>query len=328
MKTGRIRFAMIQFALVTGAAIVADVTVGKMGIDTEVMNKALYYQTVEIEVHTPVEDPVLLYSLQPGSRLGGEGPWGLRTVSVNRFGARSPSYTEAKPPGTRRTLVFGGSTLYGAGVSNHQTTPGVMDALLGERHEVWNFGVCAYNTAQSARLANRMLRSLNPELVVIMITNTGRRAFMGGPEHENDDKSKYFDENPALYLENFPPTILSEPIHLFFIRHSALYRTWSGTERLKTDPDTTYADKADKTQVALLEEAASELGVDVLYVLSPSRGSEIGPQHMGVPSNRWIDLNQRGREAEFSQAHPSPTVLAEYGRTIVSEMKVRGYTDG
>jgi hypothetical protein len=44
-----------------------------MDIDTEVMNKALYYQTVEIEVHTPVDDPVLLYALQPGSRLGGKG---------------------------------------------------------------------------------------------------------------------------------------------------------------------------------------------------------------------------------------------------------------
>jgi hypothetical protein len=326
MSTRRLRFFLIQFVLVIGAACVADITVGHMDIDTEVMNKALYYQTVEIEVHTPVDDPVLLYALQPGSRLGGEGPWGLRTVSVNRFGARSPSYTEAKTPGTRRTLVFGGSTLYGAGVSNHQTTPGVMDALLGDRHEVWNFGVCAYNTAQSARLANRMLRSLKPELIVIMITNTGRRAFMGGPEHENDDKTKYFNNNPALYLENFPPTSVSEPLHFFLIQHSALYRTWAGTERLKTNPDTTYADKADRTQVALLEEAAAELGVDVLYVLSPSRGSEIGAGNMGVPSNRWIDLNQRGREADYSQAHPSPAVLAEYAQAIVNEMKERGFT--
>ena len=37
-----------------------------------------------------------------------------------------------------------------------------------------------------------------------------RPAFMGGPEHMGADKSAYFDANPSLYLENFPP-MLGQP---------------------------------------------------------------------------------------------------------------------
>ena len=48
------------------------------------------------------------------------------------------------------------------------------------------------------------MTTLDPDRIIIMITNTGRRAFMGGPEHMGADKSAYFDANPSLYLENFP----------------------------------------------------------------------------------------------------------------------------
>ena len=141
------RFWIAQMVLVVIAIVGADFATGTMGIDVGTMNRVLYYQTVEIEVHQPVSDAELLYGLKPGAQLGGEGPWGLRTVTVNQWGARSPEYSKEKPVDKERTLVFGGSTLYGAGVSNHHTTPGMMDQMLGPTHEVWNFGVCAYNTA-------------------------------------------------------------------------------------------------------------------------------------------------------------------------------------
>jgi len=308
----------LQALLLLGSTVVADLAVGMLGIDMAVMNRVLYYQTVEIEVHQPVANAELLYGLKPGARLGGEGPWGLRTVTVNQFGARSPEYAQERPTGTTRTLVFGGSTLYGAGVGNGYTTPGMMDTLLGPHHEVWNFGVCAYNTTQSAHLATTLLDPLTPDRVIIMITNTGRRAFMGGPSHQDADKSTYFDANPYLYLENFPPVGVSENTHQQALRRSALYRTYAGWQRASTDPDTTYSDRADRTAVATLEEAAKQRGIEVLYVLSPSRGSEIGPQDMGVPQARWLDLHIPGRSGDYQEAHPSPAILTEYAARIVS----------
>ncbi len=329
LRPGRIRDLGIQLGLVVVAAAIADALVGSLGIDQAVMNKVLYYQTVEIEVHTPVEDPELLYALQPGASLGGEGPWGLRMVRVNTHGARSPGYTTAKPQGRQRTLVFGGSTLYGAGVSNGDTTPGAMDRMLGPNHEVWNFGVCAYNTTQSARLAERMLATLDPDRIIIMITNTGRRAFMGGPEHMGSDKSRYFDENPDLYLENFPP-MLGQPegAHQLLLSHSALYRTWEGWARASQDPDTTYADAADRRAVASLEQVAQSAGVEVLYVLSPSRGSEVSAADFGIDADRWLDLNIPGRSGEYQEAHPPPKVLYEYATSIVRWLKKRAAATG
>ncbi len=316
-------FWATQAVLVLISACVADVTVGMLGIDMGVMNRVLYYQTVEIEVHQPVADSELLYALKPGARLGGEGPWGLRTVTVNQFGARSPNYPKEKPAGTTRTLVFGGSTLYGAGVSNSHTTPGMMDQLLGPNHEVWNFGVCAYNTSQAAHLATTTLDTLSPDRIIIMITNTGRRAFMGGPTHQDADKDWFFDNNPYLYLENFPPEGVDETLHHQALQVSALYRTYVAWRRASTDPDTTYSDRADRKAVAVLEDEAKKRGVEVLYVLSPSRGSEVGPDDMGVPADRWLDLHVVGREGDYQQAHPPPAILTEYAARIIAWLEER-----
>lgn len=329
LRPGRLRDVGIQLVLVLVAAGIADTMVGSLGIDQAVMNKVLYYQTVEIEVHTPVEDPELLYTLKPGASLGGEGPWGLRIVRVNAHGARSPGYSATKPQGRERTLVFGGSTLYGAGVSNGDTTPGAMDRMLGSNHEVWNFGACAYNTTQSARLAERLLTTLDPDRIIIMITNTGRRAFMGGPEHMGADKSYYFAGNPDLYLENFPP-MLGQPegAHQLLLSRSALYRTWAAWARASQDPDTTYSDAADRLAVASLEQAAAAAEVEVLYVLSPSRGSEVTAADFSVSADRWLDLNIPGRGGEYQEAHPPPKVLYEYATAIVRWLKRRAAESG
>ena len=314
----------IQGVLLVGSVVVADGLVGATGIDRAAMNKVLYYQTVELEVHTPVDDAERLYGLKPGARLGGEGPWGLRTVTVNSHGARSPEYAVDRPAGVERTLVFGGSTLYGAGVGNNDTTPGAMDRMMGPGHEVWNFGVCAFNTTQSAHLAIERIDALDPDRVIIMITNTGRRAFMGGPVHQDADKSHYFDANPFLYLENFPARP-EEPEfwHHTGLQYSALYRTLAAWKRASSDPDTTVSDRADRAAVRALETHAEARGVEVLYVLSPSRGSEVGPNDFGLPSDRWLDLNVPGRGGDYQQAHPPPQILSEYAASIVRWMKSR-----
>lgn len=317
------RHLLIHLGLVLSAVGVSEGIVRVLGIDTQLMNKALYYQTVELEAHTPVDDAQLLYALRPNTVHGGEGPWGVRDVRINAQGARSEAFAVERLPKTPRILFFGGSTLYGAGVGNRQTLPAQLQQRLRQQApstEVWNFGVCAYNTAQSARLAQLKLDELSPDLVLLLITNTGRRAFMGGPSYRDADKSAYFKDNPFLYLENFPPTQLSEGPHLSGMKYSALYRSAVAWARVYTDPDTTYADRADQLQVDALEAAAAAAGVPVIYVLSPSRGSEIGAQDLGLPAERWIDLNIAGRGGEYTEAHPPPKILAEYAQTIAAAL--------
>jgi len=318
----------IQLVLVVAAVFVADGMVRMLGIDTAAMDKVLYYQTVEMEVHTPLDDAEIIYGLKPNSTLGGEGPWGLRMVSVNSHGARSPEYPTERPEGTQRTLVFGGSTLYGSGVSNGDATPGAMDRMLGPNHEVWNFGVCAHNTTQAAHLAMDKMDRLNPDRIILMITNTGRRAFMGA-QYKDADKSGYFSKNPFLYLENFPPQGgRTEGWHSLWLRYSALYRTFAAWDRATSNPDTTYPDRADKVAVAKLEAHAARVGVEVLYVLSPSRGSEINAGDLEVPVDRWLDLNRPGRTGDYQQAHPPPKVLGEYATSIARWLKQRDHSTG
>jgi len=80
--------------------------------------------------------------------------------------------------------------------------------------------------------------------------------------------------------------------------------------------------------VAKLEAHAAQGGVEVLYVLSPSRGSEINAGDLGVPADRWLDLNRPGRTGDYQQAHPPPKVLGEYATSIVRWLKQRKQSNG
>ena len=107
------------------------------------------------------------------------------------------------------------------------------------------------------------------------------------------------------------------------LKLSSLYRTLVGWARSKQNPDTTFADRADRLAVAQLEREAANRSVEVLYVLSPSRGSEIGPTDMRVPADRWLDLNKPDRGGDYQQAHPPPQILSEYATSIVRWLKQR-----
>ena len=116
---------------------------------------------------------------------------------------------------------------------------------------------------------------------------------------------------------------MDETVHQRALMTSSLYRTYTAWLRAQTNPDTTYSDRADREAVALLERKAKQDGVNVLYVLSPSRGSEIGPADMGVPADRWLDLHLPSKGADYQQAHPAPAVLYDYAVRIVAWLNER-----
>jgi hypothetical protein len=144
-----------------------------------------YYQSVDVAVHRPSEDPRLSYELEPSARAifaseGTDEAWTpkLRSVSVNALGARGRERTAQKPPGTFRVLALGGSNTYGAAVGDGDPWPDALEAALHARGrpeiEVWNLGVSGYVTGQKVAMAERAL-AWQPDLLLFQMSNTGPR---------------------------------------------------------------------------------------------------------------------------------------------------------
>jgi lysophospholipase L1-like esterase len=107
-------------------------------------------------------NPFLLWEMVPGERVEVGA-----NVYVNRLGFRGTDTTVAKPPGTRRIVIVGDSSVYGHGVSNEQTFSHLLDADLPADIEVINLGAPGYSSAQTLNLLALRGWALKPDLLVI-----------------------------------------------------------------------------------------------------------------------------------------------------------------
>jgi len=86
----------------------------------------------------------------------------------NREGMRIVGEFPPKRAGTSRIIVLGDSLTYGYGIAEADTYPRVLEKLLGDafRVEVLNLGVRAAQSEDIARILQRKLPDLRPDLVV------------------------------------------------------------------------------------------------------------------------------------------------------------------
>lgn len=96
------------------------------------------------------------------------------TASTNALAYRGPEVSIARPAGTIRILLFGGSTTHGYGVNDDQTIDAYMRTLLpaaypGRHFEVVNLALDGYDTYQILqRLQSDGLR-LQPNIVILNV---------------------------------------------------------------------------------------------------------------------------------------------------------------
>ena len=64
--------------------------------------------------------------------------------------------------------VLGDSLVWGELLAREHTLPALLDARLGSRAEVLNFGVSGYDTVQEARWYTRQVRPFEPDVVVLV----------------------------------------------------------------------------------------------------------------------------------------------------------------
>ncbi len=110
-------------------------------------------------------NPWLLWELAPGVRREGDV-----VVHVNRLGLRGPEPRIPKPPGVRRIVATGDSTVYGFGVADADVFVDVAAEALGGPAagiEGWTVGVPGYSTFQTLNLLEMRGWRLEPDVLII-----------------------------------------------------------------------------------------------------------------------------------------------------------------
>jgi hypothetical protein len=337
---------LAALALSLGVGVVAvgclEAAVGLAGIDRRLVARSLFLQAADLPVHRVSDDPFLHYDLAPGSRFENAGPHGvLYSVNVDEFGARQPTHSRVKSPGTFRILCFGGSTMYGAGIDDGQTIPARLEAHLNRdpgaadpppvRFEAWNFGTSAYTLGQATHLAEKKLSELDPDVILVQHHNVGRRPFLGTPDMRVAGQPPELDHPDVdFFLEQFPvPSMVPMAWHGYAVAHSALYRSLIALSPhlagMTPDWECDRCNQISAAKARALSREAEARGVPVVYVAIPAdRGVPPRAIFRELSATRLIDLYQPGREADFYEVHPPPAILDEYAQVLAKELRQRG----
>jgi hypothetical protein len=314
-------------------ALLADRALGWLGTDWGAVAPTLYYNGVDLPLYQPSDDPFLIYEMAPGASY--EHPMRGYSAHINSAGARGEEHPWERAEGVYRVLFFGTSSIFGAAVDDHESTPARLETLLeeasGRAVEVWNFGTSGYSTSQVARKARRELaRVPSPDLVLVSYLGCTRRPLLPeGPMRPGDpagqprgpvDNVALFALEPSLWLENFPDSALSSVLgfglHQRLLQLSPSYRylaavtvSWEREEAVSGPREATCA-----AEQLALEREATQLGLPLVYVNHPQHhGQRVEGSRLPV-----IELERPGRPPAYREIHP-PAEQLEAWAVVVAE---------
>ncbi|MCB9762901.1 MAG: hypothetical protein H6739_24080 [Alphaproteobacteria bacterium] len=110
-------------------------------------------------------NPYLLWEQAPGVRVEHGIP-----AHINSLGLRGPEPTIPKPPGVRRLLATGDSSVYGFRVADDAFFVHVAAELLGGEEakiEGWNAAIPGYSTWQTLNLLDMRAWALEPDVLIV-----------------------------------------------------------------------------------------------------------------------------------------------------------------
>lgn len=328
------RLALLAAGLAV-SVLACDLGVGQLGLDQRMIQAALYLNRADAGVYEISDDPVLHYRMRPGASSPDSGQPGDYGVTVDAWGARGAGHSWDKPPDSFRILHFGGSTVFGALVDDHQTLSAQLEQALQDRSgrpvEVWNLGHSAYVQSQVARLAQLELERVpGVDLLLLTITNASLRAWLDPATAGEVDYRRFFRDDPYLWLETFPQAPGAEllgperatGLHLLGLRRSAIYRYVQARRAASAprDPDSPAARALCKRELLALEAQAQAAGVPVVYANHPGRQGPPEPEAQGVV----IELARPERGAAWAEVHPPPAILTGWAELLAGELLGRG----
>jgi lysophospholipase L1-like esterase len=122
------------------------------------------------KIYRPSEIPGLPHEHIPGGR----GQIVGKDTEINSLGFRGPEFSPVKALGTLRVVVLGDSVVFGQGVEEPDTLPAQLSRRLQESLpqpvEVINAGFRGYNLIHYRILLEQRLLSLQPEVLVLVLT--------------------------------------------------------------------------------------------------------------------------------------------------------------
>ncbi len=314
--------------------VVLEIGVRSSGQDVDVLARSLWYQTANSNMHQVSDDPFLHFELgqTDAEREFGQLP-GIRH-SINRHGARGVEYTVDKPPEVWRVLCFGGSSMFGCGVADEATACAALERRAqslvpdGVVVETWNFGTNAYNLAQMAHLAQSKLNVLAPDVVVVLLSNTGRRAFLQTPEVDAGDYSALQLMDGWLHEENVPAAFSLPPwLHRGLLRVSAIYRWLAGRHALETMQDgiSPPGDVLSRRVATELTRQAEARDIHLMYVPVPG-AAYLGPEdvHSGLAAHHFLDIRDPDMPPGYNAVHPQRRFLDAWALRIAAGLHDRG----
>jgi hypothetical protein len=337
------RLALLGLSLIV-ACVIGEVAIRTTRLDHRFLTDTFMYMRLDASVHRESPDWFLHFEPTPGASgqfvEPGRPPY---EVHIDAFGARYPTHPGEKAPRTFRILCVGGSTTYGAAVSDEDTFPAALERRLnagassGIRFEAWNYGVHAYVLSQAAHRARKELAARDPDLILVQLHNVGPRCFSLGADEDPRDTIPRYADDPYLVPEYFPPPHWLAPgLHFTLLRHSAIYRALTGlrlrSKRLHDDLKTfAFAEDLSLREAQALLGEADARGVPVLFFSLPcdGPGPPSGDAAGGrLPADRVTSLYVPGRGPEYYEIHPPPNGLDQFAERLVEVLHERGLLPG
>lgn len=273
------------------------------------------------------------YDLTPGFRLQSE----VFKMSINSLGLRGPEIDRLKPAGVERIAIVGESSAFGYLVSDGQEAARLLEEKLrerGHRVEVLNGGVPGYNLFQSIERFQKVLASLEPDIVV---------AYLGW-----NDLPYVVSKEPAASQFRLRPVA---PAWERLLGHSTLYgfvvyRLWGGPVRMApadfaaTDP-TTAGRRQFRENLAALQGEVEKTGARLVicaqataahprvsHDLKPALGGDAETQAAAIRLGAWLHeaLAEFATERRlpfidaYAEVPPTTEMLSDYVHlTVIGE---------
>ncbi len=362
---GRLRGCLINAGLMVGSLLLAVLLAeGWVRVDEQdhrMLESISCLLRDDVYKYRRSDDVQLLYEPRAGiehdRKRGrrGEPGWPIEedriSISTDGFGARGGRYTEAKPDGVFRVLLHGPSTVWGAHLDDDETLGAALERTLeragGGRVEVWTFAASGHVLAQSARYARRTLARFDPDLVVVLVTNTGGRCEF---EREPWPLVDRLQEDPWAAVEYLPPPRSFGPppddlgtvdpdrlpdtlpwTHRAWFaatRLSGLGRLAAATHERRARQDITYAQSAPYRDVVNLLHARALVqdgdaaGVPVAFVDGPGEGAH--PLAASLGDVRRGRLSITAGDPTYWDLHPAPWVMEWQAERLAFELSRLG----